>query len=1001
MQRISFFIPLALVPLGCFGGVIGFCYNWPEDSNMFGLAVSCPSVDIDSLHMWIGSSIGLWVSIIFLTWYVLFPQWNGMERDQRLFVLPIRDNFFSSLGLLMKRKDETVETKTDRGNGDEENPFVKEIEERKKRKNTKPYVYICGTMWHETRQEMLQLLKSLFRLDFHRSKYKIAEKVFKVDVDYFEHEIHIIFDDAFETDNISRQRLPNEWVKQLVECMEEASTSVARGHLSWDSKPTKTTTPYGGRLNWTMPGGTEMTIHLKDKDKIRHKKRWSQIMYMYYLLGYKMMGINLEDSFFAKETIKRCPYRRIASILNQLPKYNVDKAHNSFILALDGDVDFKPEAVQKLIDKMKKNRKVGAVCGRIRPVGSGPIVWYQQFEYAVGHWLQKTSEHVFGCVLCCPGAFSLFRATALMDDNVMRMYTSPPSEARHFIQYEQGEDRWLCTLMLQQGWEIDYAASADAFTFAPQTFEEFFVQRRRWAPSTLANIIDLLSSWRVTTKVNDNISTLFILYQFIILSSCLLGIGTVTLLITGSFNAVLKITMFDSYVVAVTPVVLYAIICMKCSNDKQIVAARLLSAVYTLVMVIVTVGLFVNLATEKSYSPNFIFVVEIPFIFVFAGFAHPKEMMCLVHGLLYYLMVPSTFITLTVYYICNIHIVSWGTREKKTEDDNIAETESGNSTNSATPPILIKCLQNLGVLALVKERTGLIKQLLGARVEQQSDDNKTKSSILPPLGATPVPRTETRRPAVRQDPDAWQSKEYFGLKGKENIKKEETDFWNEILDKYLIPIVEDKQEKKKIQKELKSLRNNVAFGFLLVNFLFATAIFQLQNNEDQLKSFYILKEYEPLSVTFLVVFALVILLQFIGMLIHRWGTFLHLISSVRLFSKATEEEWAKQALKETENLQSADHEVDYQETISLSTISYDSRVNDFDIISDWEPVRDYPHDDEQTHTEYERNFRRRYETIRRNFGPSKKLNIESMHKHNTDINRTNLYLRTFVRKCRS
>jgi cellulose synthase/poly-beta-1,6-N-acetylglucosamine synthase-like glycosyltransferase len=68
----------------------------------------------------------------------------------------------------------------------------------------------------------------------------------------------------------------------------------------------------------------------------------------------------------------------------------------------------------------------------------GPVVWYQQFEYAVGHWLQKAAEHVFGCVLCCPGAFSLFRATSLMDDNVMKMYTSPPLEARHFIQYEQG-----------------------------------------------------------------------------------------------------------------------------------------------------------------------------------------------------------------------------------------------------------------------------------------------------------------------------------------------------------------------------------------------------------------------------------------------------------------------------------------------------------------------------------------------------------------------------------
>lgn len=47
------------------------------------------------------------------------------------------------------------------------------------------------------------------------------------------------------------------------------------------------------------------------------------------------------------------------------------QAENTFILTLDGDVDFKPESVKLLIDRMKKNRKVGAVCGRIHPIGSG------------------------------------------------------------------------------------------------------------------------------------------------------------------------------------------------------------------------------------------------------------------------------------------------------------------------------------------------------------------------------------------------------------------------------------------------------------------------------------------------------------------------------------------------------------------------------------------------------------------------------------------------------
>ena len=61
----------------------------------------------------------------------------------------------------------------------------------------------------------------------------------------------------------------------------------------WYSKdkmkpPEKISTPYGGRLTWTLPNKSKIICHLKDKEKIRHKKRWSQIMYMYYFLGYQI-----------------------------------------------------------------------------------------------------------------------------------------------------------------------------------------------------------------------------------------------------------------------------------------------------------------------------------------------------------------------------------------------------------------------------------------------------------------------------------------------------------------------------------------------------------------------------------------------------------------------------------------------------------------------------------------------------------------------------------------
>ena len=73
-------------------------------------------------------------------------------------------------------------------------------------------------------------------------------------------------------------------------------------------------------------------------------------------------------------------------------------------------------------------------------VFAGPMVWYQVFEYAVGHWFQKATEHVLGCVLCSPGCFSLFRGSALLDDNVMKRYTTRPTAAVEFVQYDQGTD---------------------------------------------------------------------------------------------------------------------------------------------------------------------------------------------------------------------------------------------------------------------------------------------------------------------------------------------------------------------------------------------------------------------------------------------------------------------------------------------------------------------------------------------------------------------------------
>lgn len=93
-----------------------------------------------------------------------------------------------------------------------------------------------------------------------------------------------------------------------------------------------------------------------------------------------------------------------------------------------------------------------------------------------------------------------------MDDNVLRRYATRAEKAKDYIQYDQGEDRWLCTLLLQRGYRVEYSAASDALTFAPQSFNEFFNQRRRWIPSTIANVVDLLADHRNVVKLNDSIS---------------------------------------------------------------------------------------------------------------------------------------------------------------------------------------------------------------------------------------------------------------------------------------------------------------------------------------------------------------------------------------------------------------------------------------------------------------------------------------------------------------
>ncbi|XP_066552734.1 chitin synthase 1 [Amia ocellicauda] len=622
------------------------------------IAEICNSICRTTLHsyyeLWpIGvtgvEGLSWWIAMLCSTYYVWSLKVQRIERTSQIFVRRLYESAFVDQSLLLNTKMRVVKARNQES--------TDEVEEC--------VIYLCATMWHETYDEMLKILTSMFRLDRYRGDPKEDHK------DNFDFECHIFVDDAFHSKDGTK--FVNEYVDDLVKVIIE----VYRVFTNKEPDDMSITeTPYGGRLTFVLPEGNMLYIHLKDKQLIRNKKRWSQIMYMYYLLGWK--------GYIAKnpKNIKRHDNPCRASLISLdgecflLPAQNNDDKRrnisddNVYVMALDGDTDFHPSALILLVDRLRMYHNVGAACGRIHPTGMGPMVWYQKFEYAVGHWLQKTAEHVFGSVLCSPGCFSLFRGSAIMDDNVIKRYTTTATKAGEYVQYDQGEDRWLCTLLLQQGWRVEYNAASDAYTNAPEEFKEFYNQRRRWGPSTLANTLDLLHSGRETAKKNSSISMLYIFYQIFTVGSSILGPASVCLMIAGAFSFVFKMDGTLAIILSVIPPVVYLIICFITKPDFQISVAAVLSVMYAFLMTASFFSIIGDMVKEQTFiTPTGIFLVSMSILYLVTAILHPQEFSLIIYGLMYVLCIPSGYLLLTIYSLVNMHVVSWGTRESNRDKE--------------------------------------------------------------------------------------------------------------------------------------------------------------------------------------------------------------------------------------------------------------------------------------------------------------------------------------------
>jgi len=178
-----------------------------------------------------------------------------------------------------------------------------------------------------------------------------------------------------------------------------------------------------------------------------------------------------------------------------------------------------------------------------------------------------------------------------------------------------------------------------------------------------------------------------------------------------------------------------------------------------------------------------------------------------------------------------------------------------------------------------------------AEDEEDSDESESETSTAPQ-----EERDFLTNPYWIEDPDLKKGEVDY-------LSSAEILFWKDLIDKYLYPIDQNKDEQARIAKDLKELRDSSVFAFFMINALFVLIVFLLQLNKDSLhikwplgvktnitydettQEVHISKEYlqlEPIGLVFVFFFALILVIQFTAMLFHRFGTLAHILASTEL-----------------------------------------------------------------------------------------------------------------------
>jgi hyaluronan synthase len=191
------------------------------------------------------------------------------------------------------------------------------------------------------------------------------------------------------------------------------------------------------------------------------------------------------------------------------------RARGEIVVTVDSDSKLEPRALREVVAPLVADREIAAVAGKVLVLNRYESVltrllaarFFLTFDFS------RAVQSRFGAVLCCPGALTAYRRSAVL--RVLERWTSQTFLG---IPCTIGEDRALTTWLLRDGHRSVYQSTAMVHTIVPTTLGGVARMMVRWERGNVRETVVMLpvlfTKWRSRDRLWPTLDVLLDLVQF-------------------------------------------------------------------------------------------------------------------------------------------------------------------------------------------------------------------------------------------------------------------------------------------------------------------------------------------------------------------------------------------------------------------------------------------------------------------------------------------------------